>query len=69
MPLLLALQELLGKADGAWRKKNVSLYHFLADRKIPSMWKKMHFLASYSMGNKFLLVARHTLTTGLQKCL
>ena len=30
---------------------------------------KMHFGASYSMSNKLLLVARHNLTTGLQKCL
>ena len=29
---------------------------------------KMHFGASYSMSNKLLLVARHNLTTGLQKC-
>ena len=35
------------------------------------MWvvAKMRFGASYSTHNKFLLVARHTLTTGLLKCL
>ena len=31
--------------------------------------KKMHFGASYSTGNILLLVARHILITGLQKCL
>ena len=31
--------------------------------------EKMHFGASYSMSNKLLLVARHIMTTGLQKCL
>ena len=30
--------------------------------------EKMRFGASYSMSNKLLLVARHILTTGLQKC-
>ena len=29
--------------------------------------KKMRVLASFSMSNRFLLVARHTLTMGLQK--
>ena len=31
--------------------------------------EKMRFGASYSMSSKLLLVARHILTTGLQKCL
>ena len=31
--------------------------------------EKMRFGASYSMSNKLLLVVRHILTTGLQKCL
>ena len=31
--------------------------------------EKMCFGASYSTSNKLLLVARHILTTGLQKCL
>ena len=30
--------------------------------------EKMRFGASYSMSNDLLLVARHILTTGLQKC-
>ena len=42
--------------------------NFLADQKIASTWKEKDFFASYSMSNKFLLLARHTLTTGLQKC-
>ena len=47
--------------------KKVLLHHFLADQKIEFMEKKC-FGASYSMSNKLLLVARHILTTGLQKC-
>ena len=31
--------------------------------------EKMHFGASYSTSNKLLLIARHIMTTGLQKCL
>ena len=31
--------------------------------------EKMCFGASYSMSNKLLLIARHIMTTGLQKCL
>ena len=46
--------------------KKVSLHRFLADQ-ITSAWKKMCFFASYSMNNRFLLVARHTLTMGLRK--
>ena len=42
---------------------------FFADQKITSYGKKMHFGESYSMSNKLLLVARHILTVGLQKCL
>ena len=41
---------------------------FLADQKIEFM-ERMRFGASYSTSNKLLLVARHILTTGLQKCL
>ena len=48
--------------------KKVSLRHFLADQKIASSWKKCVFRVSYSMSNKLLLVARHILTMGLQKC-
>ena len=51
-----------------WGKK-FSLHRFSADQKIASSWKKMHFGTSYSTHNKLLLVARHILTTGLQKCL
>ena len=31
--------------------------------------KKKRFGASYSTSNKLLLIARHIMTTGLQKCL
>ena len=31
--------------------------------------EKMCFGASYSTSNKLLLIARHIMTTGLQKCL
>ena len=47
--------------------KKVSLHHFRANR--IACLEKMLFWAAYSMSNKFLIVARHTLTTGLQKCL
>ena len=47
--------------------KKVSLNRFLADQKIASSFRKMRFRASYSTSNKLLLVARHMLTTGLQK--
>ena len=50
-------------------KKRVSLRRFLADQKIASLWKIMRFGASYNTNNRLLLVARHILTTGLQKCL
>ena len=68
MLILLQLQKLLGKGDGGWGKKGLCIF-FLADQKIASLWKKMRFGAFYSMSNKLLLVARHLLTTGLQKCL
>ena len=53
--------------------KKVSLRRFLADQKIASSWGGgggggMCFGASYSTSNKLLHVARHILTTGLQKC-
>ena len=52
--------------------KKVSLCRFLADQKNASSSKKKkkkkkRFGASYSMSNKLLLVARHILTTCLQK--
>ena len=53
--------------------KKVSLRRFLAEQKIAISWGGegggMRFGASYSTSNKLLLVARHILTTGLQKCL
>ena len=49
--------------------EKVSLRRFLDDQKIAISWKKMRFGTSCSMSNKLLLVARHILTTGLQKCL
>ena len=49
--------------DGA--KKKVSLRRISADQKIASVWGKKCLVASYSTSNKFLLVVRHTLTTGL----
>ena len=50
--------------------KNVSLRRLGADQKIMSSWvKKNRFGASYSTSNKLVLVARHILTTGIQKCL
>ena len=68
MPPLLQLQKLLGKGDAGWKKKG-ALRRFLADQKIASSWEKMRFGASYSTSNKVLLVARHILTTGFQKCI
>ena len=52
-------------------EKKMSLRRFGADQKIAISWgeKKMRFGASYSTSNKSLLVARHILNTGLQKCL
>ena len=46
----------------------MSLHNFWADQKIAISWKKcvLRFGASYGPSNKLLLVARHTLTTGLQ---
>ena len=62
-------QNLQGKGYQGWKK--VSLHHFSADLK--KDWECMDpfcvFLASYSTSNKLLLVARHILTTDLQKCL
>ena len=49
--------------------KKVSLHHFSADQKIVSSWKKCVWGASSSMSNRLLLVARHIVTTDLQKCL
>ena len=48
--------------------EKMSLHNFGADQNIASSWKKCIFLASYCTSNNLLLVARHILTTGLQKC-
>ena len=54
-------------------EKKGALYRFSADQKIASSWrkkkKKKRFGAFYSTSNRLLLVARHILTMGLQKCL
>ena len=51
--------------------KKVSLHHFLADQKIEDreFIEKISFGASYSMSKKLLLISRHIMTPGLQKCL
>ena len=48
--------------------EKVSLHHLLAGQRIANSWKKKRFGASCSMSKKLLLVARHILTMGLQKC-
>ena len=55
--------------ERGWRVESVfaSLFGLPEDREFVA--EKMRFGASYSMSNKLLLVARHFLTTGLQKCL
>ena len=55
--------------QGKGKEGKVSLHNFWADQKIAISWEKMRFGASYGPSNKLLLVARHILTTGLQKCL
>ena len=81
MPPLLQLQKLPGKGDGAWRKGSLCLFwltrrswvygkkSFWADQKITNSWEKIVLGASYSPSNKLLLVARHIVTKGVQKCL
>ena len=71
MTILLQFQKLLWKGDGGWEKsweKSVfaSFFGWPEDHKFI---EKMHFVASYSTSNKLLLIARHIMTTGLQKCL
>ena len=61
MPLLLPLQELQGKDDRGWRKKSV----FASRPSWPEDWKKEGGFA-FRTSNKFLLVARHTLTKASQ---
>ena len=50
-------------------KKSVFLSCFGCPEEREFVEKKMRFGASYSMSNKLLLIARHIVTTGLQKCL
>ena len=50
-------------------RKKVFLHCFLADQKIEISREKKRFGASYSTSYKLLLVAKHILSTGLQKCL
>ena len=54
-----------GMEGGKKEKKKVSLCRFLADQKFASS----RFGPSYGTSNSLLLVTRHILTTGLQKCL
>ena len=68
MQSLLQLQKLQGKGDGGWKKKSV-FASFLGGPEDRDFVGKMLLGPSYSTGDKLLLVARHTLTTGLQKCL
>ena len=66
MPPLLQLQKLLGKGDGGWEKSVFApFFGWPEDCKFVD---KMRFVASYSTSKKLLLVARHILTMGLQKC-
>ena len=67
MPPLLQLQKLSGKEDGGWEKSVFAL--FFGGPEDHDFEEKIHFGASYSTSNKLLLVARHILTTGLQKYL
>ena len=66
MPPLLQLQKLPGKEDGGWKKVSASFFGSPEDCEFG---EKMRSGAYYSTSNKLLLVARHILTMGLQKCL
>ena len=55
--------------ERGWRVQKsvfVSFFGWPEDREFV---EKMRFGASYSTSNKLLLIARHIMTTGLQKCL
>ena len=52
--------------EGGKKSVFVSFFGWSEDREF---MEKIHFGASYSTSNKLLLVARHILTKGLQKCL
>ena len=68
MPPLLQLQKLPGKGDGGWEESVFAFFGRSEDREFVGE-NKMRFGASYSTSNKLLLVARHIMTTGLQKYL
>ena len=56
--------------ERGWRvDKSVFALFFWLTRRSQVRGEKKHFGASYSTSYKLLLVARHILTTGLQKCL
>ena len=57
------------RAEGMEGGKKVSLCLFFGWSEDCEFVAKIHFGATYSTSNKLLLVARHILTTGLQKCL
>ena len=57
------------RGKGMEGRKKVFLHCFLADQKIEISREKKRFGASYSTSYKLLLVAKHILSTGLQKCL
>ena len=61
MPLLLRLQELQGKDDAEW-KKSVFASRLRGENAFVVVFSPVP-VAAYSTSNKFLLVARHTLTT------
>ena len=71
MPPLLQLQKLPGKGNRGWEKKCLCVEIWLTRssrvREKKKKKKKKRFGAFYSTGNKLLLIARHILTTGLQK--
>ena len=63
--------KLLITVERGWRVeiKCLCVVFWLTKRSRVSREKKMRFGASYSTSNKLLLIARHIMTTGLQKCL
>ena len=59
-----------GKGMEGGNKKCLCVVFWLTRRsRVTGEKKKKSFRASYCTSNKLLLVARHILTTGLQKCL
>ena len=67
MPILLQLKNYRGKGmEGGKKSVFVSFLGWQEDREFI---EKMRFGASYSTSNKLLLIARHIMTTALQKCL